>query len=409
MLRTTLYAAVLIGAGLPGAALAACADRLTDLRATYAAGSVEDILGAVSSLRAGGDCNDATVRRAMAQASGVLAGRAGRFVSQDDIASAEAILARAPGLHWAVQAVRGDIAAKRGDRAEAAQLYNAALDTITDPSLTPPSANLVPIAERLAQLAQENIMLAGTLDGTVTRGGSPSGVLKAAKRGIAIEAYGDPVNEDYKDEVAKVDDVYVAPPKKEEEVYVDPPKKEEVYVEPPKKDEVYVEPPKKVEVYVEPKKPDDAYVPPKKEVVYEDPYAGGKKEDYAVADGAAKAVTTVFLPIKFATDSDRLDDKGRYEADYIGAFLKANKITEVTLVGHTDERGSDGYNLDLSFRRAQAVRDYLTHYLTTYDAYTYIHVDGKGERAPPRLSDPYIYSIAERQAIARRVELVLHK
>lgn len=388
MLRTSFYAAVLMVAGLPGAALAECSDGLAALRGTYAAGSVDEILGAVSSLRSGGDCNDATVRRAMAQASGVLASRAGRFVSQDDLLTAEAIVERAPGLHWALQAVRGDIAAKRGERGEAAQLYNAALDTITDPALTPPSANLVPIAERLAQLAQENIMLSGTLDGTVTRGGAPSGVLKAATRGIAIEAYGAPLVEDHKEVV------------KAEEVYVEPQKKAEVYVEPPKKAEVYVEPPKKADVYVE---------PPKKEVVYEDPYAGGKKEDYAVADGAAKAVTTVFLPIKFATDSDRLDDKGRYEADYIGAFLKANKISEITLVGHTDERGSDGYNLDLSFRRAQAVRDYLTHYLTTYDAYAYIHVDGKGERVPPKLSDPYIYSTAERQAIARRVELVLHK
>lgn len=393
MFRKTLYAAILVSAGLPGAALAdACSDALGALRSTYAAGSLDEILSAVSDVRNGG-CNETTVIRAVSQASGVVANRAGRFVAAGDLDRAEEIIARAPGLHWAVQAVRGDIAAARGDREEAAQLYNAALDTIMDPALTPPDDKLIPVAERLAQLAQENVMLAGTLDGTITRGGSPSGVLKAARRGIAIESYGEEYEEaGYEEPVKK--DVYEEPPKKEE-VYEEA--KKDVYEEPVKKD-VYEEPPKK-----------DVYEEPKKEVVYEDPYAGGKKEDYKVADEVAKKTKTVFLPIKFDTNADYLDDKARYEADYIGAFLKANDIKEITLIGHTDERGSDSYNLDLSFRRAQSVRDYLTHYLAQYDAYTYIHVDGKGERVPPKLSDPYLYSIEERQAIARRVELVLHK
>lgn len=380
MFRKTLYATLLAGVILPGAVLAdECPDALKALRSTYAAGSVEEILSAVTVLRSGRACNDRTTSLAISQASGVLANRAGRFVAQGDYARAEAILAQAPGLHWAVQAVRGDIAAARGNRDEAAQLYSAALDTILDPVLTPPNEQLVPVAERLAQLAQENIMLAGTLDGTVTRGGSPSGVLKAAKRGISIESTTEPEPE----KVAVTEEP--APPIPEEKLA-------ETGLEEKAEagDKIVEAEPEKV---------------PEKEIVL----AEAEPETSVVADGVAEVTKTVFLPIKFDTNSDYLDDKARYETEYIGAFLKANGIREITLVGHTDERGSDSYNLDLSYRRAQSVRDYLTHYLTQYDAYTYIHVDGQGERKPPRLSDPYLYSTEERQAIARRVELVLHK
>lgn len=388
MFRKTLYATLLAGVILPGAVLAdECSDALKALRSTYAAGSVDEILGAVTVLRSGRACNDRTTSLAISQASGVLANRAGRFVAQGDYARAEAILAQAPGLHWAVQAVRGDIAAARGNRDEAAQLYSAALDTILDPVLTPPNEQLVPVAERLAQLAQENIMLAGTLDGTVTRGGSPSGVLKAAKRGISIESTTEPEPE----KVAVTEEA--APPIPEEKL-ADTGLEEKAEAG----DKIVEAEPEKV---------------PEKEIVLaeaeETVVPEAEIETSVVADGVAEVTKTVFLPIKFDTNSDYLDDKARYETEYIGAFLKANGIREITLVGHTDERGSDSYNLDLSYRRAQSVRDYLTHYLTQYDAYTYIHVDGQGERKPPRLSDPYLYSTEERQAIARRVELVLHK
>lgn len=230
-------------------------------------------------------------------------------------------------------------------------------------------------------------MLAGTLDGTVTRGGSPSGVLKAAKRGISIESTTEPEPE----KVAVTEEP--APPIPEEKLA-------ETGLEEKAEagDKIVEAEPEKV---------------PEKEIVLaeaeETVVPEAEIETSVVADGVAEVTKTVFLPIKFDTNSDYLDDKARYETEYIGAFLKANGIREITLVGHTDERGSDSYNLDLSYRRAQSVRDYLTHYLTQYDAYTYIHVDGQGERKPPRLSDPYLYSTEERQAIARRVELVLHK
>ncbi|MCS6948162.1 MAG: OmpA family protein, partial [Steroidobacteraceae bacterium] len=38
---------------------------------------------------------------------------------------------------------------------------------------------------------------------------------------------------------------------------------------------------------------------------------------------------------------------------------KRHPELRIEVAGHTDDRGSDAYNLDLSQRRAEAVRDYL--------------------------------------------------
>jgi outer membrane protein OmpA-like peptidoglycan-associated protein len=49
--------------------------------------------------------------------------------------------------------------------------------------------------------------------------------------------------------------------------------------------------------------------------------------------------------------------------DAIVATMQGNPdIKLVEIQGHTDERGSDAYNLDLSDRRAASVRRYLTEH-----------------------------------------------
>ena len=46
--------------------------------------------------------------------------------------------------------------------------------------------------------------------------------------------------------------------------------------------------------------------------------------------------------------------------DAVAATLQGNpSISLIEIQGHTDERGDDAYNLDLSDRRAHSVRDYL--------------------------------------------------
>lgn len=373
---SSLLVATTLLVAAPAQALT-CNEALAALNQSYGAGDPDAVARAANAVRSEAGCNETTVARALAQASQVIAQAAGRMVAAGDLDGAEATVRKAPALHWAVQAVRGDIAARRGDRAEAARLYNAALDTVTDPALTPPRPELAPVAERIAKLAQENTMLAGTIEGSVTRGGAPTGVLRMAARGIAIEAVGS-----YEPQPAAKD----PPPK---DYVVEAPKAGEDYAV--VKDPSYAEP--VVDEWLKP------------EVKPAAVYPSGKKEDYVVADAAAKAVTAVFLPIRYAFDSDHLDRDGEREARRIANFLIASKVPKITLEGHTDDVGSADYNLDLSIRRASKLRDFLID----NGVWTEIKVIGKGEYEPPDYTDASLYSLDERRAIARRVELILGK
>jgi outer membrane protein OmpA-like peptidoglycan-associated protein len=69
--------------------------------------------------------------------------------------------------------------------------------------------------------------------------------------------------------------------------------------------------------------------------------------------------------------------------------------------GYTDSQGSDTYNLDLSQRRADAVRDYLVH--RGYDS-SRVQAHGIGEGRP--IADN---ATAEGRANNRRVEIVLER
>lgn len=322
-MKPSLSALLLATAIAPNMAPAqSCDAQLSQLTASYSTQSVPTLMAALKDVKAA-DCAQATEQKAMAQTSAVLAQWAQDYVAAGDLDQAEQILGNAPTLHWAVQAIRGDIAAKRGARQDAAQMYNAALDTISDPSLTPPNPALGPIADRLARLAQENMMLSGSLSSSVTRGGQASGVLKSAMRGIRIEQAG------------------TAPA--------------------------------------------------------------------PASDPSAESVTIyyrpVFLPIRFAFGSDQLDPEGLREAQALARFVLTNKISQFSLVGHTDEIGSEAANLDLSLRRAQSVKAFLE----TNGVAAKISVDGRGESQPPDLVDSTVYTDEERRQIARRVELVLYE
>ena len=347
--QTLAVAALILSPSLVEAAT--CDESLAQLRAELDGQSPDALLAVVNIVRGAG-CSQATERAAMGQASAVLAQRAQQFIVVNDLDGADAMLANAPALHWAVQAVRGDIAAKRGQREEAARMYSAALDTITDPTLTGSDVRLVPVAERIARLAQENMMLSGSMSSTITRGGAASGVLKSAMRGIQIEAVGS------KPAPTATTETYVAP------------------------DE------------------DSTYA----EVPAVDPYVGADKEVYAVADAVATSVKAVYLPIKFAFGSADFDYAGVREAQTVANFILSNKVQRLSVVGHTDEVGSDAFNLRLSLQRAETV----SRFLSGQGVRAQIYVDGKGERQPPQYVDQSIYSDEERRAIARRVELVLH-
>lgn len=123
---------------------------------------------------------------------------------------------------------------------------------------------------------------------------------------------------------------------------------------------------------------------------------------YNIVASAAKKIDKVYLPVRFDFGSDALSESGKREAQALAAFLrKQDGLKSLTLIGHTDEIGGDEYNLFLSRRRAETVRDYLKGLGVTAE----IRIEGRGEFEPPELVNGSAYSPEERRAIARRVEV----
>lgn len=63
--------------------------------------------------------------------------------------------------------------------------------------------------------------------------------------------------------------------------------------------------------------------------------------------------------IYFDFDKTTLKSESFVELNKVVSFLEDNKTVEIEISGHTDSKGSDVYNLNLSQGRSQAVVDYL--------------------------------------------------
>jgi len=61
----------------------------------------------------------------------------------------------------------------------------------------------------------------------------------------------------------------------------------------------------------------------------------------------------------FGFDAYQLSGEARATVERLAAWLKQYPSRQVTIEGHTDERGTREYNLALGAQRANAVRDYL--------------------------------------------------
>ncbi|HSW11701.1 MAG TPA: OmpA family protein [Solimonas sp.] len=78
------------------------------------------------------------------------------------------------------------------------------------------------------------------------------------------------------------------------------------------------------------------------------------------ANGCALDKNFILRGVKFEFDSDRLTEPAKLILNEVGETLKAYPTVNVDLEGHTDNVGTDAYNLGLSERRANSVKAYLT-------------------------------------------------
>jgi outer membrane protein OmpA-like peptidoglycan-associated protein len=83
-------------------------------------------------------------------------------------------------------------------------------------------------------------------------------------------------------------------------------------------------------------------------------------EGAAAAAAQPAGPSTLSVPVQFAFDSAAILPSARDQLDAIAAGIKMLPAgRSVVVEGHTDAIGSDSYNLDLSQRRAAAVKTYL--------------------------------------------------
>jgi outer membrane protein OmpA-like peptidoglycan-associated protein len=106
------------------------------------------------------------------------------------------------------------------------------------------------------------------------------------------------------------------------------------------------------------------------------------------------------LPINFETASARLTRIGQAAADELATALREQNPQRITIVGHTDERGSHDYNMRLSSQRAAAVASFLRQKGIAAPVVTI----AKGKTEPLFLADRSGLTKQDIWALNRRVE-----
>ncbi len=106
------------------------------------------------------------------------------------------------------------------------------------------------------------------------------------------------------------------------------------------------------------------------------------------------------LPINFDTGVAQLTRIGQQAADELLAALKEQRPDRILLVGHTDERGGDAYNMRLS----QARVDTIARFLKDNGVTARIEVQARGKREPLKIRDTAGLSQQDVWALNRRVE-----
>ena len=83
--------------------------------------------------------------------------------------------------------------------------------------------------------------------------------------------------------------------------------------------------------------------------------------------------------INFKFDSTAIDPNWYQQLDSLAATLKDNPKIKVTLIGHTDSRGSNDYNDKLAIKRCESIANYLENKGVSS---TQIHIYSRGETLP---------------------------
>lgn len=126
--------------------------------------------------------------------------------------------------------------------------------------------------------------------------------------------------------------------------------------------------------------------------------AGGPVEGLSL-NWRAWTTQKSLIPLKFEYDAVTFSSEGQEIARSILGDLEAQKVRKLLVVGHTDPKGSEQYNLKLSKARAEAVRDFLK----AEGFQGQVTLDWKGEQEPFEFDSVSLYSEDQQHAAHRRV------
>lgn len=118
-------------------------------------------------------------------------------------------------------------------------------------------------------------------------------------------------------------------------------------------------------------------------------------------NGCVVEQTLTIRDITFEFNSARLTANAQRLMENVVAFLRADSSIRISISGHTDNKGSDAYNLKLSRDRANEVRDYLIGYGIDGSR---LDAAGYGESRPVATNDT-----DEGREFNRRVEFRIEK
>jgi len=112
-----------------------------------------------------------------------------------------------------------------------------------------------------------------------------------------------------------------------------------------------------------------------------------------IAVGNSMTLRNIF----YETDQFRLKSTSFAELDKLVSFLTDNPALRIEIEGHTDNQGTDAYNLDLSMKRARSVYNYLLDHGISENRLSF---KGYGESKPVSPNDT-----EEGRALNRRTEI----
>jgi outer membrane protein OmpA-like peptidoglycan-associated protein len=116
----------------------------------------------------------------------------------------------------------------------------------------------------------------------------------------------------------------------------------------------------------------------------------------------------------FEYDSTELQPSAIGQLQKLGTLIKRNPKATFTVEGYTDSFGSPDYNLELSQRRAESVKEYLVNVMGISPAQVETHGYGQTKfivsprAVPPGAPQAVLDAEIWRQQPNRRVEIVVH-